>query len=547
MNKNKYLLLGSSIGVLLLLIVAAVDENLLKSWRRVQAVGRTERGSIPVQLRQISNGSLRIGDRCVSCHVSMAPGEKDVNGAKIFAPHKPVVHDPAEYGCTVCHGGQGSATEKDAAHGDVHFWPEPMIPIRFVQAGCGTCHAPLEVPGRDALRSAQGTFERLDCLACHRVDSRGGTIRPGGGGMEGPDLSRAGIAGYDKNWYGKHLAKAAKAENGPWRTSFGEIGGDDLAAVTLFLSTRMAAAQLVEAKATFHSFGCLGCHRVNGVGGDEGPDLTRAGQKDPGQVDFTHVPEGKGLPNWIAEHFRSPVAVVPTSQMPPVAATPKDLDLLTLYTLSLRRRELPDTYLPRDRVLATRFGRREFATGGATLFGAFCSGCHGPEGKGKQAPNGTTFPAVANPDFLALVSDRFLIETIRNGRPGRRMPGWGKDGGLRVEEIEQIVRHLRQLSGVPAATDEVWMVSPEPDTGQQLYSAACAGCHGAKGEGGKGPALSNRAFLQLATDKYLVETVSRGRRGTAMPAFSDSSPAHRTLSRQEMESVVAYVRAWQGR
>ncbi|HEV8181388.1 MAG TPA: hypothetical protein VGQ61_03395, partial [Candidatus Angelobacter sp.] len=127
MSKNKYLLLFSSVGVLALLATAAVQENFLREWRQIQARGRTEEGPIPVQLRQIVNPSLKTSDRCVSCHVTMAPGESNVTGAKVLAAHKPVVHDPAEWGCTVCHAGQGQATDSADAHGDVHFWPDPMI------------------------------------------------------------------------------------------------------------------------------------------------------------------------------------------------------------------------------------------------------------------------------------------------------------------------------------------------------------------------------------------------------------------------------------
>ena len=267
----------------------------------------------------------------------MAPGEQSVKGAPILIAHKPVVHEPSEYGCTVCHGGQGSATEKADAHGDVHFWPEPMIPIRFAQAGCGTCHSPLAVPNKSIFEQARLAFERLDCMACHRVDNRGGTIRPGGGGMEGPDLSRVGLVGYDKGWYDKHLAKVGKEQSGPWQTSFGKIGDPDLELAGIYLSTRVAAPTWIEAKATFHSFGCLGCHKVSGVGGDEGPDLSRVGEKDPGQTDFTNVGEGHQLERWVAEHFRSPVAVVATSQMPPVVASAKEIEALTIVVPPIAR------------------------------------------------------------------------------------------------------------------------------------------------------------------------------------------------------------------
>ncbi len=547
MNKNKILLLTSSLGVFVLLAAAAIDENFLKAWRGIQSAGRNESGAIPVQLRQVVNPGLRTADRCVSCHVTMGPGEEGVTGGPLFKKHPPVVHDPAVYGCTACHAGQGAATEKDDAHGNVHFWPEPMIPARQAEAGCGTCHAAPGVPSRAQLHQAQAAFERLDCRACHRVDGRGGTIRPDGGGMEGTDLTRVGLKGYDAGWYEKHVANGAKADKGPWKTSFAPVTPEDQALVVRYLATRNGASKLMEAKAAFLGYGCLGCHRVSGVGGDEGPDLTRAGQKDPGLADFTHVPGRHGLGNWIAEHFRSPGAVVAGSKMPAVAAPETDIQQLTMYVLSLRRRDLPGAYLPKDRIEVTRMGKREFAADGATIFGAFCAGCHGFDGLGRTAGE-ETFPAIASPAFQKLVTDRFLTETIAKGRPGRRMPGWNKEGGLRPEEIAAVVRHLRGLSGVtPAAEEERWMAAAEPATGDALFAASCSGCHGDKGQGGKGPALGNRAFLELATDGYLRDTITKGRQGTVMPAFGEPSPVHRTLAPSDVESIVAYIRSWQGR
>jgi mono/diheme cytochrome c family protein len=548
MNRNKYLLLVSSLGVFVLLVGAAVEEHFLKEWRRIQRAGHNEDGPIPVQLRQVVNPALRTSDRCVSCHVSMAPGEGNVTGSAVLVSHRPVVHDPAEFGCTICHGGQGQATEKAAAHGEVPFWPEPMLPLRFSYAGCGTCHTPLGVPHEDLLLQARQAFQRLDCLACHRVDGRGGTPRPGNLGMEGPDLSRVGLSGYDREWYGKHLKKSREAAAGPWRTSFAEISESDLGLLRIFLDTRVAAPRLVEAKAAFHSSGCLGCHKVSGVGGDEGPELTEAGRKDPGRLDFTPVPDKPTLANWMAEHFRSPGSVVPDSQMPALGLSERQVELLTLYTLSLRRRDLPSSYVPRERLRALRFGEREFAADGATIFGAFCSGCHGSRGQGRRSAGMAGFPANAHPDFLAIASDEFLLHTVIKGRPGRRMPPWGeKEGGLRPEEIRQVVAYLRRLGGVayqPDGRPPRW-VKGNVDRGRRLFASACSGCHGRNGEGGEGPALNNPVLLATATDSYLVETIKRGRRGTAMEGFLTPAVTRPALSSAEIESVVAFLRSWE--
>jgi len=548
MNKNKYLLLISSAGVLVLLVGAAVQEDLFKDWRKIQGVGRADEGAIPVQLRQVINTNLRVADRCVSCHVAMGPGEQTVRGGPVLVAHKPVVHDPAEFGCTVCHAGQGQATDKADAHGDVPFWPEPMIPTKFSYAGCGRCHAPLGVPERGQLRAAQAAVERLDCLSCHRLDGRGGTLRPDGGGMEGPDLSRVGIVGYDAGWYDKHVEHVRAAKAGPWKTTFGEVRDDDRALIAGYLATRIAAPLLIEAKSIFHSTGCLGCHKVSGVGGEDGLDLSKAGDKDPGQVSFHQVPGAPTIANWQAAHLRTPASVVAGSMMPAVNTADRDIELLSMYVLSLRRRELPDVYVPADRVRAIKLGEREFAADGATVFGAFCTGCHGADGLGRRLPGVLSFPSIANPDFLAIAPDALIIATVENGRPGRRMAAWKRPGGLRPAEIRAAVNHLRTLGGVALEPDPKparW-VTADAAAGRKTFESICAGCHGPKGEGGEGPALNNSVLRVAATDTYLVETISRGRRGTAMAGFLTSTPVRPALDRNDIEAVVAHLRALQG-
>jgi cbb3-type cytochrome c oxidase subunit III len=550
MNKNKYLLLCSSAGVLLLLVIAAIQENFLKQWRQIQSSARAEAGPVDVRLRQVVVPALGVKDRCVSCHVGMAAGEQGVTGSPAVAPHSPLVHDPSEFGCTVCHGGQGRATEMADAHGEAPFWPKPMIPLRYADAGCGSCHTHLRVPHQDSLRLGQNLVERYDCLACHRLDSRGGTLRPGGaGGMEGPDLSAVGLSGYDAAWYAKHLQHFEQAAEGPWRTSFGPINEVDRKTIDEYLDSRTAAPKLVEAKALFHSLGCRGCHKIGGVGGSDGPDLSFVGERDPGRLDFTHVPGERAFVNWLAEHFRNPPKVVPGSRMPILGLSEEQIDLLNRYMLSLRRSSFPEAYWPKDRIRAERLGEREFATDGATLFGTFCAACHGPKGGGMRYPGSPPFPANGNPDFLAVASDEFLTQTIVHGRPGRRMPAWGEqEGGLRPEEISALVAHLRRLGGVEAPPPDPrgprW-VKADAKTGEQIYVRLCAGCHGTKGEGIDAPALNNQALLNNATDTYLVETIGRGRRATAMPAFREAALTHPVLSDRELEAIVAFIRQWE--
>ncbi|HWP66154.1 MAG TPA: c-type cytochrome [Candidatus Limnocylindria bacterium] len=555
MRANKLLLLTTSLVTLVLLVYAAYSETVARDWRRLQRSYRTrlpadEAAAFDVQLRQLYVPALGATDRCISCHVGMAPGERGIDGDPVFRRHPDVVHDPADFGCVVCHGGQGPATETADAHGAVHFWPDPMLPQRYAYAGCGGCHTHLAVPNLDELARGERVLERSDCLACHALDGRGGTLRPGAEAVApAPDLSRVGATGFDPRWYDKHLAERAAATGGPWRESMGELSADERAALDVFLASRVGAPRLVEAKGMFHSLGCRGCHKIAGVGGDDGPDLTAAGQKDPALLDFSHVPGPRTVANWHAAHLRAPATVVAGSNMPQLGLTDAQIETLTFYLLSLRRSERPEAFWPRDRVRAERFGEREFATDGATLYGTFCAACHGPNGEGMRYPGMAAFPAIGNPDFLAVASDRFIADTVRHGRPGRRMPAWGEaEGGLRPAEIDAVVAHVRTFApDVPAPDDaEPWRwARGDAAEGARLYAEACASCHGERGEGREGPALANPRLLASATDTYLVATIRRGRTGTAMPAFGSPSPTHRVLDDAEIESIVTFMRSWE--
>ena len=548
MNKTKYLLMVSSLGVFVLLVVAAVAENFMKEWQTIQSSAHTSEGPIDVRLRQIVNPNLRVTDRCVTCHTGMAAGEQITSALKVGAPHKPVVHSVTEMGCTTCHGGQGQATEKEDAHGTVHFWTEPMLPAKYAYAGCGTCHTPLSVPNLPTLENARRTFERMDCYACHRLDGRGGTLRPGGSvtGMEGPDLSHVGLKGYNAEWYAAHLQKS-QGDDQLWRATFREMSEADRAAVKTFLDTQMGAPKLVEAKAQFNTLGCAGCHTVGSFGGDAGINRSASGFKDPNQLNFSRVPGDRTLENWIKQHFRSPSSTVTGSQMPALNLSDDQIDLLTLYTLSLRRRTLPDVFLPKDRVRTMRFGAREFANDAATTYSAVCSACHAPDGSGRRYPGLVPNPSITNPDFLALASDDFLFATIKSGRPGRPMLAWGeRENGFTDNEIRALVAYIRGLGGgvqqEPDTRPPVWAAG-DAATGERLYISNCAGCHGAKGVGGDGPALGNRNFIANVTDSYLVGTISRGRRGTVMQGFNTPSTTRRMLTPQEIESIVVYIRS----
>ena len=102
-----------------------------------------------------------------------------------------------------------------------------------------------------------------------------------------------------------------------------------------------------------------------------------------------------------------------------------------------------------------------------------------------------------------------------------------------------------RLPGKPKAGAEV----PRPDSILDpvvLYSANCAGCHGAEGTDGPAMALADPVYLTIADDNTLRSVIAEGRPGTAMSAFAQKAGG--TLTDEQIDSIVRGIRdRWGGR
>jgi mono/diheme cytochrome c family protein len=96
-----------------------------------------------------------------------------------------------------------------------------------------------------------------------------------------------------------------------------------------------------------------------------------------------------------------------------------------------------------------------------------------------------------------------------------------------IEEVAPPPGQTEAHSGGGAVTvDEALLAK-----GKTVYAAACAGCHGANGEGGFGPALAANQNLKDAQMVLTVITKGRG-----------NMPAQSQLSQEEVSAVTAYIR-----
>jgi cytochrome c oxidase cbb3-type subunit 3 len=174
---------------------------------------------------------------------------------------------------------------------------------------------------------------------------------------------------------------------------------------------------------------------------------------------------------------------------------------------------------------------------GEILYKANCVMCHGPDGSGDLAPSLNT------PEFLTVVSDRYLAETMWQGRPGTGMPSWRHLRSEDVASIIQFVRTWQTASSRSAEWHETVVPHGDWDAGRILFVATCSGCHGNYAEGATGPQLSNPVFLRSASDVMLREWILYGKSGTEMRGFRKGGQGIAELSDRQIEDIVSYLRS----
>jgi cytochrome c2 len=278
-------------------------------------------------IRQIWIPALERVDRCVTCHLGYEwAGSLPTTVPAPLGPHPDLpyleAHPFPQFGCTSCHGGQGFATERRAAHGDVDHWEEPLLgrslaerygisAADLIQIRCNGCHRRDETtPGMETINRGKVLFRQNKCLVCHTVQGRGGMKAPeltyiGDKNPEILDFTHVAGAHTAFNWHVQHLTHADSITPGTAMPDFDFAPDEAHALALLLLSWRRESfppAYLPGAAATvgtevkpkepplpapavtgaeagrdvFVTRGCNSCHGV-GAGTIIGPDLKGVG------------------------------------------------------------------------------------------------------------------------------------------------------------------------------------------------------------------------------------------------------------------------------
>ncbi|HFD32468.1 MAG TPA: c-type cytochrome [Gammaproteobacteria bacterium] len=181
------------------------------------------------------------------------------------------------------------------------------------------------------------------------------------------------------------------------------------------------------------------------------------------------------------------------------------------------------------------------ASAGKAVYEQNCIFCHQADAIGKAG----FAPSLTNQEFLEMVSDKFLMATIRDGRAGTGMPPFAHLGR---KDVESIVAYLRQHAKVPNRSAEI---DAEPRSqgderlGRFWFDSICSTCHGPNGDGyaagGTGTAIGKAGFLDKATDGFIRETIIKGRSNTRMIGYGGPD-SMANLSKSDVDDIIAYLR-----
>lgn len=570
-RRVKVLLLAVSLGTLVVLFASAIWENYFPEWRtyRVRYAetleekatddrGKTIAAQFEIGIDQLVIPELGATERCITCHT----GLEDPRMADEPQPYRThlgsilVDHPPERFGCTICHQGQGRATETLAAHGKVENWPSPMFEKRFMYSSCAQCHDSEALFGSDAalvaddgntdrsgarlMARGKQLFDSTGCLGCHQLNGRGGSL--------GPDISLVGnktrhdfdfshfAVGEPREvpqWLERHFLEPAEISPGTVMPDMG-LNHEDAGALTAYVlslrrreipaayiaprSRKAISAQPPRGEQLYLKM-CSACHGANGEE-SEVPGIRTPALNNP---DSLAVASDDYL-RFIIENGRSGTAMEAWGGSSP-SLSRDEIDLLVGH---IRQWEAPGPDL--ERVSS----RRGDPLMGKAYYQGSCANCHGRQGEGGLGN------ALNSSSFLEIASDSFLAESIVHGRPGTAMASWRHLPG---QAISDLLAYIRSWEPEPPSFEEVQrtlLENPREEmiwAGEVLYRGNCATCHGRAGEGGIGPWLNGPSILPAVDDRFLYQTITRGRPTTAMPAW-------RHFSAEQLGSLIAWLRSW---
>lgn len=331
-----------------------------------------------IEIKQHYLEDLRRVDRCTSCHVGIDnPSQKDYPPPYTTHPAYPVYlqnHPPNQFGCSICHQGQGRATTSvEKAHGKVEFWDKPIFEGEHTQASCLHCHKNIDnLEGAVVLQTGDKLLKNSVCFGCHRIDGYEDITKIS------PPLSHIGEK-VSYSWLVKWLLDPYQLMDGASMPKY-NFSEDDARAIADYLySLRQNRRndELVKEDIDWNLYDkgkiiygqsiCSICHKANGRGGAHtemyAPELSRVGSKVKKE--------------WLKKWLQNPQTLFTNSRMSRYRFSDQDIDALSEYLIG----EYVDWDMEELKLTESVLIEDSSRTKGATLIKEYgCFGCHDIEG-----------------------------------------------------------------------------------------------------------------------------------------------------------------------
>jgi cytochrome c2 len=506
--------------VLVLLLMWTVSAEYAPEWKKYQRefyrlladrvddpVLKQKALSTALEVKQVWNPKLDIIDRCMTCHLGVSnPKMSDVPQPYKVHPEF-TQHNFNLIGCTSCHEGQGTATEKHAAHVmenlDGRFgpfdeqhagWARPLLPLEYVQASCNKCHNVMAapIPGADHLNAGWQLVQEKGCKTCHYIVD--------GGAKQAPELSTVGTKFYNESGFSEAFHN----------TRFGYLK-ESLRCPQANLSHEEAQkckAELAPATATSASgplvatdliqkYQCTNCHSFDSPNKILGPSLYDVGSRqneayiresilEPDKVVVPGFPAGvmkgtlsgttlykdiqqnpaiidtlvkylTGLKGGAAGGSPGGAQAAPTVVMPNFNFTDEELRNVLTFLLSLQEAAVP---WPHKSFAATAAGEGQKPSAGLMFAGkngdelvklAGCVTCHKFDGPERLVgPSLWDVGARQGKEYIResiLEPDKVVVAGYPSGVMGATLTGTGFYQNISVEGLEKLVDYLVSLKG----------------------------------------------------------------------------------------------------
>ncbi len=488
--------------IFLISLAIAPAKNFFSEWRHYQhgylrlVRNRSEANTLQRHfkggIQQIWLPELGVVDRCTTCHVGMKEASLTDVATQPYRKHPVIPHNPDQFGCAVCHRGQGVATTVAEAHSSTLAWEQPILPAKYIESSCGQCHRGA-LAGTPQLNEGRRLLSREGCVHCHALKLPDGTSVKATD--DPPSLSH--IA--DKTtrewifaWLKDPQAYATTASMPNFKLS--DDDARDISAFLIANSTPVTGdSVVVSAKASSdpaagaslygESF-CASCHAVqnaagNLVGGDVGPELTRVGSKVK--------------PEWAQAWLKNPRVYDPGTGMPHYRLT--DAQVATLAGFLQAKTDsdlLANVHLDAATPEQIAHGKRLVSDYG-------CASCHQIAGIKKPenfAPELSRIGSKAVTQLIFLPGMQHTLPDYIAGKikqprafaPGLKMPQYTFTS-TQIDALTTALLSLNERSHTLPASLQV-PATPESDyqpagkAGKLMIDLACFSCHRINGHGG---------------------------------------------------------------